>query len=217
MPPNFQVVSLGVYTIVGCLLAFGHAKHPRANVLTSMAVPIIYGWTWFAFDLHPRLTSKMEQMYQRSLVRHNRLNLKLLCLEMMKASHKRPTYRCNLCGKLEDVTLDKYFVYRQYENGRRYRIIEMESMHPSVLSSVSIRVPLEISFVSLCHECVHHGCYDIFMNTFREFIKRRKPLVKRANLVRSLMMQRYFRQRLGNDLSGKIMSFVCWTPEVEIS
>lgn len=210
MPPNFELISVCVHPIIGCLLMWIHAKHPRANNATAVIIPMIYSWLYI--KIHPRLIWKMEQMYQHALVRRNRPNLKALCLEIVQTQcNIRRLDRCSLCGAC--AVRQVYFGCQQYENGRRYRIFMGVSLFALPMPGY---FEIMISCISICRECNRHDCVDIFLDMLKTMIDKRKRLVKKANLVRSLMMQRYFRRRVGNDLTGKLMSFVCWTPEIVI-
>lgn len=205
MAPDFELMSRCLSIIVSFPLAIGYVVVTKARtpVHVDMMISTIYTYTWVTF-VHAPMTRKLERMYQRSLIRSNP-QLKHICRDIILGRpNPQVDNRCTLCRERRSVG-GKLFIQHEYERGRRYRIYHgWRAVNPT-LSGYD---------VFLCGDC--HFCIDILFDTLKSLLEKRQRLVKHANLVRSLMMQRFFRRRLGNDLSGKIMTFVCWTPEVEI-
>ncbi len=205
MPPNFEMVSFVIQTVVGCVLMFLHAKHPRSTFATAIIIPAVYSWVYVE-KIHRPLTSKMEHMYRHRLVRRNP-QLRSLCREIIECRvwWHIMSDKCSLCAVLQS----RMFIYlgcQPFENGRRFRISRSPDRFSYVIS------------INCCLECYQYDCHDILLKMLKNIVTKRQRLVKRANLVKSLMVQRYLRRRLPEKhLTETIMSFVFWTPEISIS
>lgn len=155
---------------------------------------IIYTWK----GMFP-LAIKLAKIDHCAWVRHHVKQTSVI--QNMLEQRPKETYACTLCDRLSLFYHLFLLEYKQYENGRRCFIVDGTFQKHDIC-------------IKVCPLCMHYKCHDIFFDLLGDMVSQRRKYVRRANFIRSFMMERYFRQRFGRDIASHIMPFIAWTPRV---
>lgn len=161
-------------------------------------------WTIFwASKLHGRVARQIDDwIYRRRIWTNSYVRACIISLINREIVFPGP-FKCTLCGaRLTGTRYYLSFRWSEKENGRRY-VISCE--------------PAYDFHVNICSFCNDHHYYFIFIDVLKHLLKIRNQHVRKSNLIKSLMVQRYLRnqKRLPRELECYLMSFVSWTPVIE--